>query len=127
MAVGTFRSTTLDVGDLPVAERFWSEVLGLEVQFSAWQGQYSRVGRKGEPSVLLQLVPEPKSATKNRAHVDVTVDDVEAAVRQVVELGGAVVKPPAPYPAERPWIEWAVLTDPSGNEFCVVRELRPTL
>jgi predicted enzyme related to lactoylglutathione lyase len=103
-------------------------VLGWELQFSAANGEFSRIGRKGEPSILLQAVPEAKTEVKNRAHVDVTVEDVSRAVEEVLALGGGLVKEPSLWPTDDdPWLEWAVMSDPSGNEFCVIREVRPTL
>ena len=51
MAVGELRSFVVDVNDIQEGERFWSSVLGLDVQFDAWEGQYSRIGAKGAGSV----------------------------------------------------------------------------
>ena len=71
-------------------------------------------------------MPERKTAIKNRAHLDFLVDDVAAAVAQVVGLGGSVVREPGFFrePGNPdPVLEWAVLADPSGNEFCLIREL----
>jgi predicted enzyme related to lactoylglutathione lyase len=97
------------------------------VQFDAWEGQYSRIGAKGAGSVLLQLVPEKKTELKNRAHFDITVTDVARAVLEVVNLGGSVVREAVLYPEADPLLEQAIVADPSGNEFCLIRELRPTL
>jgi predicted enzyme related to lactoylglutathione lyase len=77
-------------------------------------------------SIMLQLVPERKTALKNRAHPDFLVEDVAAATAQVVGLGGSVVKEPGLFfepGSPDPVLEWAVVADPSGNEFCVIREL----
>lgn len=44
-------------------------------------------------------------------------------------LGGTVKKPPSLYPrpgsygSDKPAIDWAVMQDPFGNEFCLVRDL----
>jgi len=127
MAVGDMRSFVVDVNDLEEGERFWSSVLGLEVEFSAWEGQFSRIGRKGSGSILLQLVPEEKTDLKNRAHIDLTVENVELAVNEVLGLGGSVIKEPGIFPESDPLLEWAVMADPSGNEFCLIRELESTL
>ena len=126
MAVAEIRSFVVDVNDLDEGERFWASVLGLEVQFSAWEGQFSRIGRKGSGSILLQLVPEKKTDLKNRAHIDLTVENVERAVNEVVGLGGSVIKEPAMFPETDPLLEWAVMADPSGNEFCLIQDLEPT-
>ena len=125
MAVGTLRRIVIDVNDLDVGERFWSAVTGLPLRFSAWQGQFSGLGDKGTGSILLQLVPEAKTALKNRAHPDITVEDVERAVGEVIALGGTLVKPPRPFPETDPELEWAVMADPFGNEFCLIRDLEP--
>jgi predicted enzyme related to lactoylglutathione lyase len=125
MAVGTLRRFVIDVNDLQIGEQFWSAVTGLEVRFSAWQGQFSGLGEIQTGSILLQLVPETKTTLKNRAHLDLTVEDVDRAFREVVDLGGAVIKPPGLFPEDDPGLEWAVVADPFGNEFCVIRDVDP--
>lgn len=128
MAIGGYRSVTLDVNDLQIAERFWSAVLGLEVQWAPAPGMpFSRLGAKGPGSVLLQLVQETKTDLKNRAHIDVTVTNVARAVDEVLELGGNVVRPPGFWPDKDSLLEWVVMSDPFGNEFCLIKELVPTL
>ena len=126
MAIGTLRRFVLDVNDLEAGERFWTAVTGLETRFSAWQGQFSALGVIGTGSILLQLVPETKTALKNRAHLDITVEDLGRAVDEAVALGGGVVKPPGFCPESDPNLEWAVMTDPFGNEFCLIRDVAPT-
>ena len=125
MAIGTLDAFVIDVNDLAVAERFWAAVSGLPLRYSAWTGTISRLGDP-PASIMLQLVPERKTAIKSRAHPDFVVEDVAAATAQVVELGGSVVKEPGFFRepgSPNPVLEWAVLADPSGNEFCVIREL----
>ena len=123
VAVGVVRRFVMDVNDLDEGERFWSAVSGLPVDFSAWTGQFSGLGDIETGSILLQLVPEKKTPTKNRAHLDFSVDDVGRAVEEVVALGGAVVKAPGRYPDDDPQLEWAVMADPFGNEFCLIHDL----
>ena len=129
MAVGTLRRIVIDVNDLDVGERFWSALTGLPLRFSgtsdASQGQFSALGDIETGSILLQLVPEAKTALKNRAHPDLTVEDVERAVGEVIVLGGTLVRPPGRFPETDPVIEWAVMADPFGNEFCLIRDLEP--
>ena len=129
MAVGTLRRIVIDVNDLAVGERFWSAVSGLPLRFSgtndASQGQFSALGDIETGSILLQLVPEAKTALKNRAHPDITVTDVARAVGEVIVLGGTLVKPPGPFPETDPELEWAVMADPFGNEFCLIRDRDP--
>ena len=127
MAVGRLRRFVVDVNDLAVGEQFWSAVTGLPVEFSGLrdraQGQFSGLGSIATGSVLLQLVPERKTALKNRAHLDIGVDDVPGAVAEVVALGGSVVRSPGVFPEHAPAVEWAVVADPFGNEFCLVRDI----
>ena len=63
-------------------------------------------------------------------HVDITPEDgVDKAIEQIVQIGGTVKKPPSLYPRPRsrgdepPVIDWAVMQDPFGNEFCLVDAL----
>ncbi len=53
-------------------------------------------------------VPEPKTA-KNRVHIDVTTDDLDALVAH----GATVLRPKGD-----DGLRWTVLADPQGNEFC---------
>jgi hypothetical protein len=53
-------------------------------------------------------VPEPKSA-KNRVHIDVTTDDLDALVAH----GATVLRAKGDV-----GLGWTVLADPQGNEFC---------
>ena len=121
----------IDVNDLAIAERFWSEVTGLPVIPSYFKGRYSYLG---EPApwrhrVILHLVSTVKGPETNRAHPDIWVRDVDTAIAQIEAIGGSLKKAPAIYPrphsyvGERPAIDWAVMQDPFGNEFCLIRVL----
>ena len=112
--VGTLHAIVLDVNDLESCVGFWSEVLGKETSFKA--DKYCRIGGDDDPpSLLLQKVPE-QHEHKNRAHIDLDVTDLEAAVRRVVDLGGTKLDEFSEY-----GITWAVMADPDGNEFCLVK------
>jgi predicted enzyme related to lactoylglutathione lyase len=112
--VGTLHAIVLDVNDLESCAGFWSAVLGKEVSFMA--DKYCRVGGGDDsPSLLLQKVPE-RHEHKNRAHIDLDVADLEVAVKRVVDLGGTKLDQISEY-----GITWAVMCDPDGNEFCLVR------
>jgi predicted enzyme related to lactoylglutathione lyase len=114
MAVGRLRRFVVDVNDLAVGERLWSAVTGLPVEFSGCtssvQGQFSGLGAI-------------ETALKNRAHLDIGVDDVPGEVAEVIALGGNVLRPPGVFPEHDPELEWAVVADPFGNEFCLVRDI----
>lgn len=127
MAVGTLRCIVIDVNDLGEGERFWSALTGLPVVFSTVGAPtpYSRLGEANGRSILLQLVEEDKSSTKNRAHPDITVENVDIAVERAAAHGATLLREKDTYPlwAEDPFLEWAVMADPFGNEFCLIKDL----
>ncbi len=112
--VGRLYALVVDVNDLATCARFWAQMLGTDVLY---QGEtYVRLGRKGEwPSLLLQKVPEGQMG-KNRVHLDLDVADLDVAVGRAQELGGRQLRTVREY-----GIEWVVMTDPDGNEFCLIK------
>jgi hypothetical protein len=74
------------------------------------------VPREGFASpLLLQGVPEPK-AGKNRMHLDIVVDDVEAEVGRLQGLGARRIDEGVQHFGGTRWVRMA---DPEDNEFCV--------
>lgn len=71
----------------------------------------------------------PPGGGANRSHVDISIDDVDGAMGHIEAIGGSVKKQPSldPRPesfgGEVPLIDWAVMQDPFGNEFCLVSPL----
>lgn len=129
--IGTIRCHVIDVDDLAVGEAFWSAVTGLPVISSGWTGRFSYLGQADpwKHEIILQLVHTPKGPTANRSHIDIGVDDVDTAIAQIEAIGGRRKKEPSLYPrpgsfeGKVPVIDWAVMEDPFGNEFCLVSEL----
>jgi predicted enzyme related to lactoylglutathione lyase len=112
--IGTLYAMVIDVNQLELCGTFWSQMLGVEVLFQ--DDHYLRLGHRGErPTLLLQKVTEPHQE-KNRVHIDLDVTDLEASVNRVQELGGRQLQTLSEY-----GIEWAVMADPDGNEFCLVK------
>ena len=68
------------------------------------------------PGLLFARVDEPKTL-KNRLHLDFRPDDQEAEVARFEALGATHVDVGQ---GEQTWV---VLSDPEGNEFCVLRAL----
>ncbi|HEU5384570.1 MAG TPA: VOC family protein [Streptosporangiaceae bacterium] len=66
-------------------------------------------GPDGRPRIFFQLAPEQKTA-KNRVHLDLSCDSVEAELERLVGLGASLV-------AE--YSDHLLLRDPEGNEFCL--------
>jgi predicted enzyme related to lactoylglutathione lyase len=65
--------------------------------------------------LLLQRVPEPK-AGKNRMHLDIVVDDVEAEVHRLQALGARRIDDGVQSFGGTRWVR---MLDPEQNEFCV--------
>lgn len=141
MGIGKLRCAVINVTDLELAYEFWSEVTGLEIigPSDGWHGWLGYLGTKDpwKHEIILQKVMHapveagyPSHEVTNPVHLDVTPNDgIDHAVEQIVALGGSVKKPPSLYPRpgshgdEPPIIDWAVMQDPFGNEFCLVDEL----
>lgn len=69
------------------------------------------------PDLLFGWVPEDKTI-KNRLHLDLRPDDQEAEVNRLIGLGARRVSV-----GQGPEVSWVVLSDPDGNEFCVLKRL----
>jgi hypothetical protein len=132
--IGTYRATVIDVSDLEQGYRFWSAVTGLDVIGSdkGWHGRFGYLGTKDpwKHDLILQVVNRLKDEEPNRVHIDVTPNQgVDLAIESIVALGGSVRRAPSLYPRpgshgdEPPIIDWAVMRDPFGNEFCLVEDL----
>lgn len=133
MGIGSLRCVVFDVTDLEVAEAFWSEVTGLAViGHSLYNDRFSYLGEPGpwKHEVILQKRDVEKGKSPNRCHVDITpAVGIDDAIERIVALGGSIRKEPSVYPrpgampGRRPVIDWAVMRDPFGNEFCLVEDL----
>jgi hypothetical protein len=110
--------------DASAVGRFWAEALG----WSAYRGSSgvtTYVGPTGglvwpDPvAVCIDVipVPEPRTTTKNRVHLDLattTAADQAALVTRLRALGAT------PADVGQGDVPWTVLADPEGNEFCVL-------
>ncbi|MBM7173027.1 VOC family protein [Streptomyces sp. G44] len=106
--------------------RFWAEALGWSAHSP---GVTTYVGPAGGPAgdfvcpdpefVCIDVVPvpEPKTATKNRVHLDLATTSPAHQAELVARLRALGATPVDVGQGEVPW---AVLADPEGNEFCVL-------
>jgi predicted enzyme related to lactoylglutathione lyase len=112
---------TIDCLDTERVGTFWAGLL--DVPLSPQGGGWFRLGPlvSGGPIINFQPVPEPKVG-KTRIHLDVWVDDLDAAVALVVSLGGSATDEVHVY--EEGTV--VVMADPEDNVFCVVARKAPT-
>lgn len=104
---------TLDCQNLDAVAAFWGAALQSPVEHTH-EGRYAEV-TCGELTVNLQYVAEPK-AGKNRAHLDLLVEDLEVEVARLKSLRATKVAA-----HEELGQTWFVLRDPEGNELCLAQ------
>ncbi len=112
--VGALTHVGIDVADLDRAETFYSALLGVR-RHSAWEQYLAFEPLPSGLTVYLQRVPEAKTS-KTRVHIDLTVPDVQAALARVESLGGRALRD-----FVEPDESLAVVADPDGNEFCLLK------
>jgi predicted enzyme related to lactoylglutathione lyase len=111
----------LDSLDPETLAGFWAAAIGYRVARSEGVFVILMPEDGSGPPLLLQRVEEPKSG-KNRMHVDIETQDVEAAAARLTSLGATRL---SNEPLEELGARWITLADPEGNEFDVVMSARP--
>ncbi|TDC37956.1 VOC family protein [Micromonospora sp. 15K316] len=107
---------TVDVEDVGLMAAFWSAALGYTVE-QGEDGSAKLFPQRtaAGPTVWLQGSGTAKLG-KNRLHLDVVGDgDADAEVRRLISLGAQ--RADVGQTGDEPFV---VLTDPEGNEFCVL-------
>lgn len=105
----------LDCADPELLSQFWSAALGYTIAGRAGSYVLLTDPSRRQPKLLLQHVPEPKTA-KNRMHFDIETPFVDDEVTRLSGIGG--VRAGADAQCEH-GTRWVVMADPEGNEFCV--------
>ena len=90
-----------------------AEALGYTKAFAYEQYWVLLPPVREHPPVILQRVPEPKTA-KARIHFDLRVPDIETEAQRLEALGARRIDIGQ---GENPG--WITMADPEGNEFCV--------
>jgi predicted enzyme related to lactoylglutathione lyase len=94
---------------------FWCGLLGVEIDTIIGDGDFLLLTPTEEGlTVGFQRVPEGKTG-KNRVHLDLVVDDLDAATVEVESLGGRWLEPGNTRELEG--FSWRCMADPEGNEF----------
>lgn len=124
-----FSELVIDCREPRALAKFWCGVLGYRVvdqdddavEIAGWEPSKEAIRRAPVPPTLVFVkVPESKSV-KNRVHIDVSPIDCsrDEEVERLIALGARHVD------IGQGEQSWVVLSDPEGNEFCVLRTLQP--
>jgi hypothetical protein len=112
----TLMGVMLDCPDAKALSHFYAELLGKPVTYEA--GGVAMIGQDGAKPVMFQQVEQyiaprwPDPAYPQQIHLDVTVQDVDAAERAALDLGATRLDGAGP--------NWRVYADPAGKPFCLV-------
>jgi hypothetical protein len=103
---------SIDAHDARAQAEWWAGLLGAKVGHADGRPWWSVEGIDQAPfeSIVFDAVPEPKTV-KNRIHWDVETTDVQG----LLDRGATLLRGPDDD------IDWHVLADPEGNEFCAMR------
>lgn len=111
-------AVVIDCADPGALAGFYSKVTGWDITSSDADTAYlsdNGAIQLGFQRIANYLAPGWPDDGKH-FHLDFTVTDVEAAVRELLALGAAK-------PGFQPGgADWTVLTDPEGHPFCLVPE-----
>lgn len=107
-------AATIDTPDAAGLARFYADLLGMEVTYDGPEGSLVAGGGK---SLMFQQVGDhnppqwPDPARPQQAHLDLFVDDLDAAEARALELGATRL--------EGGGERFRVCADPSGHPFCL--------
>lgn len=116
--ISVVQNVAIDCADAYELARFWGEVTGCPLDPQDRPGdRETRVLLPEGPSLYFNQVPEPKTV-KNRVHLCLRpTTSREREIERLLNLGATFVTDRR----EPDGTGWAVLADPEGNEFCVLR------
>ncbi|MER7948720.1 VOC family protein [Streptomyces sp. NPDC096079] len=116
--VSVLQNVAIDCADAYGLARFWSGVTGRPLDPEDRPGaRETQVLLAEGPVLYFNQVPEPKTS-KNRLHLCLRPETSrDEEVRRLLDLGATFVADHRNADGSG----WAVLADPEGNEFCVLR------
>lgn len=103
----------MDAADPVALGSWWAEALGRVVLGESPDEYEIRPERDRLPGLVFVPVPDERTV-KNRLHLDFRPADQVAEAARLLALGAR------PADVGQGWQPWRVLTDPEGNEFCVL-------
>ncbi|MEU6664091.1 VOC family protein [Streptomyces sp. NPDC046821] len=117
MALATFGVVVLDCPDPRALAEFYAEVLGGTV--TGDEGRWVDLEVPGGHALAFQEAPDfvapawPSADRPQQFHLDLNVEDLDAAEKEVLALGATVLD------AEDRSRTWRVYADPAGHPFCL--------
>ncbi|MFG2454221.1 VOC family protein [Streptomyces sp. NPDC048512] len=116
--VSVIQNVAIDCADAYALARFWSRVTGRPVHPEDGPGvREAQVMLEQGPVLYFNQVPEPKTV-KNRVHLCLRPEGSrDGEVERLLGLGATFVGDHRNPDGSG----WAILADPEGNEFCVLR------
>lgn len=108
---------TLDCADAEKLADFWRRALGYRVLGSDDTYVVLVPVAGVAPPLVLQRVPSRSPGGKNRMHIDLVTDEVEAEVDRLERLGALRLHDEVQRAGGA--ARWVTMADPAGNEFCV--------
>jgi predicted enzyme related to lactoylglutathione lyase len=114
---GAVASILIDAHDPELLAAFWTRITGWPIRSREGDVLVGLRAPSGRGPWLEFLRNDDVKRVKNRIHLDVAPPagaDHAAAVAEVVATGAALAD------LDGPSLPWRVLTDPEGNEFCVL-------
>jgi predicted enzyme related to lactoylglutathione lyase len=109
-------SICIDAADPLSVAQFWCTVLGWEITEELdWGVSIAPINRRW-PSIDIISVTDSK-LHKNRLHLDLRADGITTSeeLERLLDLGATPVDI-----GQTPEVNWVVLADPEGNEFCLL-------
>ena len=97
---------------------FWLSFLEVEVESTGPGITWLKADTEDGVNLAVQTVDESSMAARDRGHelhLDIEVDDLDAAEARAHSLGGSTEK----RNRLESGFEWRVLVDPDGNRFCI--------
>ena len=110
-----WEQVVVDARDPVALGQWWADALGWVVVNDASDEFEIRPAENQVPGLIFTPVPEDKQI-KNRLHLDFRPDDKDAEVDRLLRAGARRID------IGQKSVPWVVLSDPEGNEFCVLGE-----
>lgn len=116
MAIAKYPSVAIDCPDPAALARFYGALLGWEAK--AQDGWVDLFSPEGDQSLGFQPVADyrapqwPDQEVPQQMHLDLAVEDLDAAEKAVIELGATKAD-------HQPGTTFRVFLDPAGHPFCL--------